>query len=216
MCAKRPLPPDVSREMPVLAMLLAALMAPTTVQADTSTIGRTWPIAEPDALSEIEGRSAHIPDMKAAFGPRSDWSALKPASLGKAHIDRQRSIVPFYTLDSDIQLPDGHLLYAKGTTFNPLAYVALPQRLVVVHPAQLDWAIRNAGPTDFILIAAGTPGDTDPVTASERLKRPIFLLEERIKTRLGLSVAPVIVAQSGQKLVLTEVDAAKTARRTLR
>jgi conjugal transfer pilus assembly protein TraW len=50
-------------------MLLAALMGPTTVRADTSTIGRTWPIAEPDALTEIEGRSAHIPDMKAAFGP---------------------------------------------------------------------------------------------------------------------------------------------------
>jgi conjugal transfer pilus assembly protein TraW len=76
-------------------MLLAALMGPTTVRADTSTIGRTWPIAEPDALTEIEGRSAHIPDMKAAFGPRSGWAAMKPASLGQARIDRQRSVVPF-------------------------------------------------------------------------------------------------------------------------
>lgn len=216
MLAKPPSSPYARSEMPVLAMLLAALMAPTAVRAETSTIGRTWPIAEPDALSEIEGRSAHIPDLKAAFGPRSGWSAMKPASLGQARIDRQRSVVPFYTLDSGIQLPDGRLLYAKGTTFNPLAYVTLPQRLVVVHPAQLDWAMRNAGPTDFILIAAGAPGDTDPITASERLKRPIFLLEEGIKARLGLTVAPVIVAQSGQKLVLTEVDASKTTRRASR
>lgn len=216
MRARAPSSPDTCSEVPALAMLLAALMAPTAVRAETSTIGRTWPIVEPDALTEIEGRSAHIPDMKAAFGPHSGWSAMRPASLGKARHDRERSVVPIYTLDSDIQLPDGQLLYAKGTTFNPLAFVTLPQRLVIVHPAQLDWAVRNAGPTDFILIAAGAPGDTDPVTASERLKRPIFLLEERIKTRLGLTVAPVIVAQSGQKLVLTEVDAAKAARRTSR
>lgn len=216
MRASPPSFPDRRSEVPALTMLLAALMAPTTVRADTSTIGRTWPIAEPDPLTEIEGKSAHIPDMKAAFGPRADWSAMKPASLGKARIDRERSVVPFYTLDSDIQLPDGQLLYAKGTTFNPLAYVSLPQRLVIVHPTELDWAMRNASPSDFILIAAGAPGDTDPITASERLKRPIFLLEERIKTRLGLTVAPVIVAQSGQHLVLTEVDASKTTRRASR
>ncbi|WP_310015146.1 conjugal transfer protein TraW [Novosphingobium sp. 1748] len=197
-------------------MWLGALMAPTGALADTSIIGRTWPIAEPDALTEIEGRSAQIPDMKAAFGPSSSWSAMKAAPLGKARVDRQRSIVPFYTLDQDIALPDGQVLYAKGTTFNPLSYVSLPQRLVVVHQAELDWAIRAAGPADFILLAAGPSGGTDPIAASERLKRPIFLLEEHIKARLGLTVAPVIVAQSGQKLVLTEVDAAKAARKASR
>lgn len=168
---------------------------------------------EPDALAEIETRAAHVPDMKSAFGPRAGWSAMKAAALGKARIDRLRSIIPFYTLDQDIHLPDGKLLYAKGTTFNPLSYVSLPQRLLIIHPAQLDWAMRNASPTDFILIAAGAAGDTDPISASDRLKRPIFLLEERIKARLSLTVAPVIVTQSGQKLVLSEVDAAKAERR---
>ncbi|WDF74242.1 conjugal transfer protein TraW [Novosphingobium sp. KACC 22771] len=199
------------------AVLLGGLLLlSSAAHAGTSTIGRTWPIVEPDAIAEIEGRAAHVPDMAAAFGPRSGWSAMKAAALGKARFDRLRSVVPFYTLDQDIHLPDGRVLYAKGTTVNPLAYVSLPQRLLIVHPAQLDWAMRNAGPADFILIAAGAGGDTDPITAGERLKRPIFLLEERIKTRLGLTVAPVIVEQSGQKLVLSEVDAAKAARRSSR
>jgi conjugal transfer pilus assembly protein TraW len=35
-------------------------------------------------------------------------------------------VVPFYTLDDDIRLPDGRLLYAKGYTFNPLAYTSCP------------------------------------------------------------------------------------------
>lgn len=186
-----------------------ALMTQPPVMAATSTIGRTWPIAEPDALSEIESRAAHVPDMKAAFGPRERWSAMQPAALGIARADRNRTVVPFYTLDQDIRLPGGKLLYARGYSFNPLAYVALPQRLIVVHPRDLAWALRTARPADFILLAGGLSqaGDTDAdaITLGERHGRALFLLEERVKARLGLTVAPVIVAQTGQKLVLTEV-----------
>jgi conjugal transfer pilus assembly protein TraW len=151
--------------------------------------------------------------MATALGPRANWSALKAAPLGAARADRIRTVVPFYSLDQDIRLPDGKLLYAKGYSFNPLAYVSLPQRLVVVHPRELDWALRTAKPADFILLAAGGPGDADAVTLGERHGRALFLLEERVKARLGLTVAPVIVAQAGQKLVLTEVDAGKAARK---
>ncbi|WP_373441123.1 conjugal transfer protein TraW [Sphingobium sp. Z007] len=189
---------------------------PSTGKAATSKIGRVWPIAEPDALSEIEGRAAQVPDMKSAFGPRQNWSAMKAATLGIAHVDRNRTVVPFYTLDQDIRLADGKLLYAKGYSFNPLAYVSLPQRLIVVHPRDLAWALRTARPADFILLAAGTPGDADAITLGERHGRALFLLEERVKVRLGLTVAPVFVAQAGQKLVLTEVDRSESKRRTAR
>ena len=48
------------------------------VGAQTSTIGRIWPIAEPDALAEIEAKVATLPrDMSKNFGPRSGWTALK-------------------------------------------------------------------------------------------------------------------------------------------
>ncbi|HEX7783951.1 MAG TPA: conjugal transfer protein TraW [Sphingobium sp.] len=198
--------------------MAAAVVAftPSMAMAATSKIGRTWPIAEPDALSEIEGRAAHVPDMKAAFGPRQNWSAMKAATLGIAHADRSRTVVPFYTLDQDIRLPDGKLLYARGYSFNPLAYVSLPQRFIVVHPRDLAWALRTARPADFILLAAGGLGDADAITLGERHSRSLFLLEERIKARLGLTVAPVILAQAGQKLVLTEVDRSRTDRRTAR
>ncbi|MFT4052942.1 MAG: conjugal transfer protein TraW [Novosphingobium sp.] len=193
--------------------LTTAVPAATAAFAASSTIGRTWPIAEPDALSEIEARAARAPAMATALGPRENWSALKAAPLGAAREDRVRTVVPFYTLDRDIRLPEGKLLYAKGYSFNPLAYVSLPQRLVIVHPSELDWALRTAKPADFILLAAGSPGDADAVTLGERHGRALFLLEERVKARLSLTVAPVIVAQAGQILVLTEVDAGKAARK---
>ena len=170
-----------------------------------STIGRTWPIAEPDALAEIEGKVATLPgDMSTAFGPRDKWTALKAAPLGVAGADRVRSVVPFYTLEFDITLPDGKTLYPKGFTCNPLTYVTLPQRLVVVHPRDLGWALRNARASDFILLSALGSQNGDAIDLSEKTGRPIYILEERVKQRFGLTVAPVIVEQSGTRLMLTE------------
>jgi conjugal transfer pilus assembly protein TraW len=182
-------------------LLLMSATFPATARARTATIGRTWAIAEPDALSEIEARAARQPvNMAGRFGPRSGWSAMQAASLGVASQPRTRSIVPFHTLEFDIKVPDGTMLYPKGFTFNPLTYVAMPQRLVIVHPRDLGWALRMARPADFILLTAG-----DALTLGEQVGRPLFILEERVKERLGLTVAPVIVAQAGQRLVLTEV-----------
>ncbi|WP_253257910.1 conjugal transfer protein TraW [Sphingobium sp. SA916] len=176
-----------------------------TAHASVSTIGRTWPIAEPDALTEIEAKAASLPkDMSKAFGPRERWSALKAAPLGRATADRVRSVVPFYTLDFDIRLPDGKLLYPKGFSFNPLTYVKMPQRLVIVHPSDLGFALRTTRPADFILLASFGKENGDAIALSEKTGRAVFILEERVKERLGLTVAPVVVAQAGTRLILTE------------
>lgn len=190
----------------IALLLLASIVVAASAHAATSTIGRTWPIAEPDALAEIEARTAKLPpDMRAKYGPRSSWSAMKAASLAPATKSQTRSVVPFYTLDTEIRLPTGELLYPKGYSFNPLSYVTLPQRLVVVHPRDLGWALKTARLTDFILLAAGSARDDDAITLSERTGRAIFILEERVKDRLNLTVAPVIIAQVGTRLELTEI-----------
>lgn len=199
----------------IALLLLASIVVAASAHAATSTIGRTWPIAEPDALAEIEVRTAKLPsDMRAKYGPRSSWSAMKAATLAQATRSQVRSVVPFYTLDTEIRLPGGELLYPKGYSFNPLSYVTLPQRLVVVHPRDLGWALRTARLTDFILLAAGSARDDDAITLSERTGRAIFILEERVKDRLNLTVAPVVITQVGKKLELTEVRLDRTPRGT--
>ena len=188
------------------SLVAAALLIACAAKANTSTIGRTWAIAEPDALAEIEARTAKLPpDMAANFGPRSGWSGLRAAPLGRTQLDRTRFVVPFYTLDQEIRLPDGKLLYPKGYTFNPLDYVSLPQRLVIVEPRDLAWALSVSRPTDFILLALGKAQDADVITLGERHGRALFILEDRVKDRLGLTVAPVIVRQVGQRLELSEI-----------
>jgi conjugal transfer pilus assembly protein TraW len=198
-------------------MAVSAAVASAAAAAPSSTIGRTWPIAEPDALSEIEGKAAALPGgFGKAFGPRANWSAMKAAPLPAARASRTRNVVPFYTLDFDIALPGGKTLYPKGFTFNPLTYVKLPQRLVVVHPRDLAWALSTARPADFVLLAADGTDRSDPIELGEKTGRPIFILEERVKARLGLTAAPVIVAQSGTRLVLSEYgrEALKAQRGT--
>ncbi|MDE8654463.1 conjugal transfer protein TraW [Novosphingobium sp. H3SJ31-1] len=192
--------------MALLAALPAAAQAGPSTAGHASTIGRTWPIAEPDALAEIEARVAGQPtSISGKFGPRQNWTAMRSATLTRAAVTRTRYVVPFYTLDQDISLPGGRLLYAKGYTFNPLSYVTLPQRLIVVQPRDLDWALRQARSADFILLAAGGPRDADAITLGERHARALFILEDRVKDRLGLTAAPVIVHQVGQRLQLDEV-----------
>jgi len=191
----------------VAALLGASALIAGSARGATATIGRTWPIAEPDALAEIEAKVAKLPsDLRSKLGPRSRWSAMKAASLGPASQDRVRNVIPFYALDTDVALPDGRVLYPKGFTFNPLAYVSLPQRLVIVHASELGWALKAAAPTDWILLAAGSGTGPDPIALGEKVGRPLFLLEEQVKDRLGLTVAPVIVRQVGQRLELTEVQ----------
>ena len=194
----------------IAGLVAGSLLLASTARAETSTIGRTWPIAEPDAMAEIEARAARQPaDIKEKFGPRSGWSALKAAMLATARETRVRHVVPFYTLDTEIRLPDGKLLYPKGFTFNPLTYVSLPQRLVIVHPRDLGWALKTATLTDWIILTGdGDPKD-DALSLGERHGRALFMLEEQVKDRLGLTVAPVIVRQVGQKLELTEVRLAR-------
>lgn len=194
----------------IAVLLIGSVLVAGAAHGETSVIGRTWPIAEPDALAEIEGKAAALPrELGPKFGPRAGWSALKSASLARVATPRVRTVVPFYTLDMDVMLPDGRVLYPKGFTFNPLTYVSLPQRLIVVHPRELSWALQTAAPTDWILLAGGAGQAADPIALGEKLGRPLFILEERVKSRLGLTVAPVIVRQVGQKLELTEVRLAK-------
>lgn len=185
-----------------LAALATTIVA--AVHAETATVGRTWPIAEVDALSEIEARVGRQPaNIASRFGPRTRWSAMQAASLMPAAQSRVRNVVPSHTLAFDIRGADGRIVYPRGFTFNPLAYVTLPQRLIVVSPRDLRWALGQAKPTDFILLASAK--GADPIALSEKAQRPIFLLEARVKERLNLTVAPVIVRQIGQKLELSEV-----------
>src|SRR3546814_7210977 len=72
-----------------LMLVFGAFVIAATARGQTAAIGRTWAIAEPDALSEIEARVAQQPKSIAGrFGPREKWSAMQSAALGVARANR--------------------------------------------------------------------------------------------------------------------------------
>src|SRR3546814_2451331 len=76
-----------------LMLVFGAFVIAATARGQTAAVGRTWAIAEPDALSEIEARVAQQPKSIAGrFGPREKWSAMQSAALGVARANRKRSV----------------------------------------------------------------------------------------------------------------------------
>jgi len=171
---------------------------------DRETLGKVYDILEEDALEEIERRVASTPFDPKVFGEEDDWSALRSPVLPEAEETRSRSIVPFFSLSFDIPDKDGNVLYPKGYTFNPLEYMTLPQRLIVVNESQLDWAFSVHETGDMILLSGG-----NPLKAFRQHNRPIFKLEEQIRDRFDLQVVPSIVRQVGKKMVIEEFDLQK-------
>ncbi|MQK85065.1 conjugal transfer protein TraU, partial [Escherichia coli] len=94
---------------------------------------------------------------------------------------------------------NGHVLYPKGYTFNPLQFVQLPQRIVVISPGQEEWLKANAQDTDMVLYTHG-----DVIRKSESINRPAFILDTTLQQRLDIQVTPTIVTQEGRRLVINE------------
>src|SRR3546814_14591249 len=103
------------------------------------------------------------------------------SALGVTRANRKRSVVPFHTLDFEVRLDDGKLLYPNGYTFNPLTYVSMPQRLIVVHSRDLHWALGHARESDWRLLAGVCPEMTDPTALAETFAGLLFILQERGK-----------------------------------
>src|SRR3546814_18177101 len=81
-------------------LVFGAFVIAATARGQTAAVGRTWAIAEPDAISEIEARVAQQPKSIAGrFGPREKWRAMQSAALGVARANRKRRLVPFHTLE---------------------------------------------------------------------------------------------------------------------
>ena len=196
-------------------LAVSALFIPRMLAAETSVVGTTYPIAEPDALAEIEARANAVnwPAQRAAalhaVAPRQadvvKWSAHGGFAVEPAPKDRRREHIPTYTLSFDITDGRGGIIYPRGFQFNPLEHVTLPYRIVVIAPQHVRWLGVRLQDTDMVILTAG-----DYTAVSEKLGRPTFLLNGKIKERLGIEYVPSIIEQEGQLLsvqeFLVEVD----------
>ena len=177
--------------------LLLALSAAQAIEV--VVIGRVYDIAEQDALEEIKARAAATDWKKAMSKPRSEWSAYRFAPVLAAPEPRTREHVPYHIVEHPVVSATGELIYPVGYQFNPLDYLTLPRRVVVILPQHGDWASEHIKKTDLVLLAGS---DNDSV--SKRLERPVFILDDRTQRRLGIEYAPSVIEQHGSAFRIEE------------
>lgn len=196
--------------------MLLAFASPVAAKY-LGTVGTTYPIAEPDALQEIQKKVASV-----------DWGKIvnkdivtkkvkefRPQDLKKlptAQANRKFIVDLTYTLDQDIPDGKGGVLYPKGYTFNPLDYASLHSVIVVINgndPVQVDWFMASPYFEDFktrLILSDGSYYDL-----TEKFHRPVFYLMEPMAKRFQLQAVPSVVAQKGRYLEVSEIFIPKTA-----
>jgi len=196
----------------VLSVTLA-LAAPAAVSAkDLGVRGATWEVAEPDLLAQIEARLVEMErsgelarlEQEARANARRKLEEPDPApGIAPARERRSRLWDPVITVARGIRTPDGALIAAAGTRVNPLKRIALARDLLFVdgrREAEIAWALAHDRPAKIVLLAGR------PLDLMRRHRRPFFFdIGGRLAARFGLGLTPVLVAQEGTRLRITEI-----------
>lgn len=174
---------------------------------ELATTGRTYPIAERDALEEIEERAGSV-----------DWKrhldAIKPGNyrpdnlikLPRARRNNKFFVDMTYTLENDIVNDKGELLYPRGYRFNPLDFVSYKKTLVVINgedPGQVQWFQSSPLVERMDVSLFITQGSSTDL--SRKIKRPVFYATTPLVARFKLKVVPSIVKVKGREMEVEEL-----------
>ena len=184
---------------------------PPAIAKHLGTVGTTYPIAEMDALKEMQAKIAAV-----------DWSkhinkdivtkkvrGFQPKILKKlptAQVNRKFAVDMTYVLDQDIPDGKGGVLYPQGYTFNPLDFATLHSTFVIINgndPRQVDWFKASPYFEDFktrLVLSDGNYYDL-----MEKFERPVFYLMEPMAKRFQVQAVPSVVQQKGRYLEVSEI-----------
>lgn len=189
----------------VVALFLAT-PALATVK-DLGTVGRTYPVVEPDGLAEIQQPSERMKEFQEEMLAErvKNYQPADLHPLPRTTTEKTFLVDMTYTLDRDLSDADGKVIYPKGYTFNPLDYTTLSGALVVIDgndPAQLKWF--EASPYFKNHQARLLLSNGQVAALTKALQRSVFYLTEDIAKRLHLGAVPSVVIQKGHKVQVME------------
>ncbi len=193
-------------------LLASSLLAVSAAARDLGIRGATWPIAEPDLLTQI---AARLQDMQRSGGmARLETKAREHArrrleepdpvpGIAPARDRRSRLFDPAITVAQDVRGPDGTLIAAAGTRIDPFAHMPLTRDLLFIdgrREAEVGWALAHAKPAKIVLLAGR------PLDLMRRHGRPFFFdTAGRLAGRFGLRLTPTLMTREGAHLRLTQI-----------
>ena len=197
--------------------LVVMLWTTAVLAKNPGEVGRTWPIAEQDALTEIEAKARQVEWRKVLERKKVEAYQGPPdkGSLPRARRDRTVPVDLTYTTSIDVPDGKGGILYPKGYTFNPLDYVTYSKTLVVINgndPEQVQWLAGSEYAMRLDVMLLLTDGMCEVV--AKRVSRPVFYADRKIINRLHLQAVPSIIRQKGRFMEVSEIDIRRTATKT--
>jgi conjugal transfer pilus assembly protein TraW len=191
-------------------MVAAALwlaLAPAAGAKVLGIVGAIYPIAERDALEEIEARARAV-DWRSVLGREKPESYRPPEAVRLPRARQERAFLVDLSWALPFDIPDGKggILYPRGYSFNPLDYVSFGQTMVVLDggdPVQVGW-FRNSGfarePEVLLLLTEGSF-----TTVSDQLKRHVYYADRRITERFRLAAVPSVIRRQGRLMEVREI-----------
>jgi len=173
---------------------------------DLGSFGKTYPIAEPDFLVEIQA----IAQQKMASG---EWKRLEvdARERGKRYFERPPAVTglrtatkgrvrrfdPSITLTEDIRDADGRLLFAAGTTVNPADIAPFPGALLYLNGddkrqvALAEKLVKQKGDGLKVILVDGSPAEL-----MRKWERPVYFDQAGAGVRrFGLDTVPALITQ---------------------
>jgi len=197
-----------------LFLLIPALASAAVI----GTAGRTYPFAEPDALTEVQEAAKRVNWKKLLTDAKEQARNYRPPmpEIRRATAARTRQVELSYTLDVDVPDPRDptKIKYPKGFVFNPLQAIHMPACVVFVNAAdraQREWLLSSLYGADPLTPILLTGGDVDGI--ERKLKRPVYLADSMLLERFGIEASPSVACQKGLFLEVEEIDVRKNARR---
>lgn len=202
--------------MKLLFVLLTAItsLAVTADAKDYGVQGATWPVTEPDILSQIEAKlrameaSGEIDRVNRGMQKRAEQLVRRPAPVaGIIAATQARSWIfdPAYTAPADVKDAAGNIIVRAGTRVNPLDYVQIRQKLIFIDgddKAQLLWAMKNSTALNSkLILVKGNPFDM-----MKPLQRRLYFDQQGyLVQKFGIQAVPATVVQVGKIMRVSEV-----------
>lgn len=197
-----------------ILLLFGGTLGYAVAPPERESVGRTYPIVEPDFLEEIKEKGSTV-DWKKVFDRKEFEKKIKNfqpknmSRLPRASEGRVRLIDMTYTLDRDVLDAKGNVLYPAGYQFNPLEYLpvgsTLPTLVVIdgTDKDQVDWLkgtpyIKDLGVR--ILLSDGHYFDL-----SEDFGFQVFYLMDPVKKRFQLEKVPCVIRRAGNMMHVEEI-----------
>jgi len=203
----------------LLAVAILPLFVVSALAKDLGSFGKTYPVAEKDALTEIEDRAKQV-DWSKVLDKKKVENYQGPPDRGilpRAERERARQVDMTYTTEIDVPDGKGGILYPKGYTFNPLDYIAYPKTIIVINGndrSQVAWFKESEYSQRLdvtLLITEGAFG-----IISRQIDRTVSYANNKIISRFQLKAVPSIIRQKGRLMEVIEIVVPETPKKRKR